>query len=232
MNMSRSRAIWGALLVLAGLFLLLQNLGVLAINAGGWLWALFFGLGGLAFLAVYARDQEHWWSLIPGFILVSLGALLALDSVAPRVADTWGGPLFLGGLSMAFWLIFLTRREHWWAVIPGGILLTLAGVAALGQISTGLETGGLFFLGLAATFGLVYLLPTPEGRMKWALIPASILLVLGLATLLAATAVLPYLWPLALILGGVYLLLRAGRTPKAKATPEKGEKSPQDLGQL
>jgi hypothetical protein len=229
MNMRRSRAIWGALLVLAGLFLLLQNLGVVAISAGGWLWAVFFGLGGLAFLAVYAGNREHWWSLIPGFVLLSIGSLLAMDYVVPRVAATWGGPLFLGGISIAFWLILLTRRENWWAAIPAGILLTLAAVAALGQVSTGMETGGLFFLGLAATFGLVYLLPTPEGRMTWALIPASILLVLGLATLLAATAVLQYLWPLALILLGVYVLLRGGRSSKEKAAPEFVEKSPKDV---
>jgi hypothetical protein len=230
MNRSKSGPIWGALLVLAGLFLLLQNLGVLAVGVGGWLAPILFGAGGLAFLAVYAGNREHWWSLIPGFVLLSIGALISLDQVAPRMAATWGGSLFLGGISVAFWLILLTRRENWWAVIPAGVLTTLATVAGLGQIGTGLETGSLFFLGLAATFGLVYLLPTPEGRMRWALFPAVIMFVLGVVTLLATAAVVQYLWPLALILLGVYLLLRGGRRSKKKTDPEFVEKSPKDLG--
>jgi hypothetical protein len=230
MNRSKWGPIWGALLVLAGLFLLLQNLGVLAIGVGGWLAPILFGAGGLAFLAVYAGNREHWWSLIPGFVLLSIGALISLDQVAPRIASTWGGSLFLGGIGVAFWLILLTRRENWWAVIPAGVLTTLAAVAGLGQIGTGLETGSLFFLGLAATFGLVYLLPTPEGRMRWALFPAVIMFVLGVVTLLATAAVVQYLWPLALILLGVYLLLRGGRRSKKKADPEFAEKSPKDLG--
>jgi hypothetical protein len=54
-------------------------------------------------------------------------------------------------------------------------------------------TGGLFFLGMATTLGLVYLLPGPHGRMSWALIVAAVMLTLGMVTLLANAAVMQYL---------------------------------------
>jgi hypothetical protein len=43
--------------------------------------------------------------------------------------------------------------------------------------------------------------------MKWALIPAAILLAMGLLIVAVATAAI-YIWPIVLILGGCYLLFR------------------------
>jgi len=57
------------------------------------------------------------------------------------------------------------------------------------------------------TFGLVSLAPPPHGRQKWALIPATVLLVIGLLIALASMPFIKYLWPLALILVGLYLIL-------------------------
>ena len=45
--------------------------------------------------------------------------------------------------------------------------------------------------------------------MKWPLIPAGVLLVMGLLMAVAVTELLNYLWPAALILAGGYLLFRA-----------------------
>jgi len=199
---------FGALLVIAGVLLLLQNFSVLTF---GWdlIWSLLFALGGAAFVAVFLKDREQWWAIIPGFTLLGIGGLIGLAAILPESAGAWGGTFFLGAISLAFWVIFALRRENWWAVIPGGVLLTLAVVAGLAEAAGGIATSGLFFLGLAATFGLVYLLPTPEGRMKWAIIPAGILGAMGVLIILAATAVVNYLWPLALILAGLYLVYRS-----------------------
>ncbi len=199
---------FGALLVIAGVLLLLQNFAILTF---GWdlIWALLFALGGVAFVAVFLNDREQWWAIIPGFTLLGLGGLIGLAAILPESAGAWGGTFFLSAISLAFWVIYAIRRENWWAVIPGGVLLTLAVVAGLAEAFGGIATGGLFFLGLAATFGLVYLLPTPEGRMKWALIPAGILGAMGVFIILAATSVINYLWPVALILLGLYLVYRS-----------------------
>jgi hypothetical protein len=112
-------------------------------------------------------------------------------------------------IGLAFWIVYFTNREYWWAVIPGGTLVTLGLVAGATSIWGGVELGGLFFVGLGLTFLLVAVLPTPQGQMKWAYIPAVVLLAMGALIWLAATSLLQYLWPLALIAAGGYLLWRA-----------------------
>ncbi|HEC34487.1 MAG TPA: hypothetical protein ENI37_07210 [Chloroflexi bacterium] len=200
------RVVGGILLIAAGALFLLQNLGVLVVSA--YLWPLLFGAGGVIFLYVFLANRAHWWAVIPGFVLLSLAVLMALDRLAPQIGETWGGTLFLGGIGLGFWAVYFANREQWWAVIPGGVLLTIGLVAGLSSSLEGIEIGRFFFLGLGLTFGLLSFLPTPEGRMKWALIPAVVLLAIGLLITTAATAVLNYLGPAALILAGLYLIIR------------------------
>jgi hypothetical protein len=202
------RVLVGILLVAVGALLLLQTFNILRFV---WevVWAVLFVASGAGFLVVYLGRQEHWWAVIPGMALLGVGGLIALSVFG--LDDGIGGAVFLGALSLAFWLVYLRSRANWWAVIPGGVLATLALVAGLEQILPWAETGGMFFLGLALTFGLVYLLPTPHGRMTWALIPAAVLFVVGLIVVLATSSVLQVLWPAVLILVGGYLVLRALR---------------------
>lgn len=201
------RIVGGILLVVAGVLALLQTLGVL-VGALAIFWAFLFGAGGLVFLYLYLANRDHWWPLIPGLALLSLAAIIALDRFAPQVGEAWGGVLVLGSIGLAFWAIYFTNREHWWAVIPGGVLLTLALVAGVSSFVGEVETGGIFFLGLGLTFGLLSFLPTPQGRMKWTLIPAAVLLAMGLLTTAVAAEMLQYIGPAALILVGLYLALR------------------------
>jgi hypothetical protein len=201
------RGVGGGLLIAVGVLFLLQNLGFLG-GSLALLWALLFAAGGVVFLYVLLTDRANWWAVFPGFALLSLAGTIALDRFVPWVGGNWGGALFLGGIGLAFWVLYFINREHWWAVIPGGVLFTLALVTGLSSVFEGLEVSGVFFLGLGLTFGLLSLVPTPEGRMKWALIPAAVLLVMGLLVTAAATAILDYLWPVALILVGVYVIFR------------------------
>ena len=202
-------ALIGLILVGGGALLLLQSLSVVAF-AWETLWGFLFAVGGLAFLWAFLRDREQWWALIPGFVLLGLGVLIGLQALAPRLAGAWGGPIFLAGISAAFWAVYAARREYWWAVIPAGVLLTLAVVAGLSPDYSELG-GGLFFLGLGGTFGLVYLLPTPEGRMNWALIPAAVLLIFGALLIASEVQIIKYVGPAVLVLAGVYLVYRAFR---------------------
>ena len=199
------------LLIVVGILLLLQNFGIL-VGVVALIWSLIFGVGGLIFLYMFLTDRTQWWAIIPGFTLLGLAALITLDQFLPRVGDALGGTLFLGGIGLAFWVIYFLNREHWWAVIPGGVMFTVALIAGLDAVFEGAETGGGLFLGLGLTFGLLSLLPTPQGRMRWALIPAAVLLVMGLLITAAATGILEYLWPAALIVVGLYLLFRMFRS--------------------
>jgi hypothetical protein len=169
----------GLLLLGAGFLFLLLNLGLLG-QAEAAVWAAAFAAGGAAFLAVFWRDRAHWWALIPGFVLLSIGTLIGLNAFVPSFNEAWGGALVLGGISLSFWMIYLTDRARWWAVIPGGVLLSVAAIVLLSAQLPGQELGWVIFLGLALTFGLVYLLPAGEGRNHWAIYPAAVLLVMAL----------------------------------------------------
>jgi hypothetical protein len=203
----------GLVLIGAGLLFLLQNLGVLG-PVQGLIWALLFAVGGGAFLMAFARVPARWWALIPGSALLSLGVLIGSQEVAPALAGPWGGTLFLGGIGLGFGAIYLAGRERWWALIPGGTLLTLAAVAGLSENFKGADLGWVFFLGLALTFGLIAIVPAPQGRMRWALFPAGVLLLLALAGF--SGGALEVTWPVVMILGGVYLAYRALRAPQRR----------------
>lgn len=222
MKSSQSRLLVGLLLVASGALFLLQNLNIIRLPDLGELFlAAFFGLGALAFLAVYITNRAHWWALIPGSALAGIAGILFLEWLSPALEAAIGGPLFLGAMAVGFLLIYLTERQQWWTLMPGGIMLTLAVVAGVDSLFGGNVGGVLFFVGLAATFGLVSIVPTEHGRQRWALIPAGVSLVLALITAASMLTFVDYIWPLALILLGAYLLFRPRRASLAAASPDK-----------
>ncbi len=197
------RVIVGILLLVFGGLFLLQSFDVLP--GGNWFWAVPFGLGGLAFILVLLRSRQNWWAAIPGVVLLALGALIALGEFAPKFADSYGGTLFLGGIGLAFWIVYLLNVRFWWALIPAGVMTTLAAVATFEEVGS-FEGGAVFFLGLALTFGLLAVLPTGGARMKWPWIPALVLLVMGALLSIGAENMMVYIFPAALILAGFYLV--------------------------
>jgi hypothetical protein len=208
MKSTQWRIVVGALLVVAGVLLMLQTLGIVRFV---WelAWSVVFAAGGAFFLWMYLERRSQWWAVIPGMALLGIGALIGSSIVG--LDDLLGGSIFLGALSVAFWLVYVRTRENWWAVIPAGVLLTLAVVAGVDQVLPRAEPAGLFFMGLALTFALVYLLPTSGGQMTWALIPAGVLFVIGVIVVMATSSVLGFVWPAALILVGIFLVYRAVR---------------------
>lgn len=212
--MKRSRTkilvpvVGGILLIAAGVIFLLNNFEIIDLN---WemLMGPLFAIGGLVFILVYIFNPKEWWSLIPGFVLMGIGLIIFMGQIMETAADNWSGVIFLGFLGLAFLIIYITHRNQWWAIIPGGVLLTLAGVTLIPDEST--LTGVIFFLGLALTFGLLYLLPKPEGRLRWALYPAGILLAIGVLVLLGATDVMDFVLPLVLLILGGFFIIRALR---------------------
>lgn len=199
----------GLALIVAGLFFLLLNLGLLG-PMQSLVWAIFFAAGGIVCLAGFIIERRRWWMLIPGCTLLGLGALVGAGELAPRFADAWGGTLFLGAISLGFWLIALTAHERWWAIIPGGLLTTLAVVAGAAPQVEGNGAGAVLFLGMALTFGLVGILPGGQQR-RWAFIPAAILGLMGLVLFASLENLLALIWPAALILGGALIVFRALR---------------------
>lgn len=208
MNRTRGAQVWGLLLILAGGLLLLGTLGILG-QLMPYIWALLFAVAGLGFLYVFISRRGNWWAAIPGMALLGIGGVILVNEAAPRWGAAWSGSLFLAALALAFWVVYLEERGNWWALIPAGVLTTLALVAGLSTTLPGLETGGILFLGLGLTFLILSVVRTPEGRLTWALIPAAVLLVMGILLVAQAMRAFAYVWPIALMVAGAYLLFRA-----------------------
>lgn len=199
-----------AVLIGLGLLFLLQNLGVLG-GVAGLIWMLAFAVGGLVFLVAFARNRANWWAAIPAGALLGIAGLIGANEFLPGGSGTWGGALFLGALSLSFWVVYLTDYARWWAVIPAGVLLTLAAVAGLTDNIAGVELGWVFFLGLALTFGLLAVIPAPGAHLRWALVPAGAMLAIAVIVLSTSAPMLNLLWPIALILAGLFMALRGLR---------------------
>lgn len=210
MSDSRWRLIGGIGLILAGLLALVSLW--FEVRLAGLFWGLLLTLGGLAFLGVMLSRREAWWAAFPAFPLLGVGALVLLGSLAPQATRYLGGVLVLGSIGVGFLVVYLQRREFWWAIIPAGTLFTLAVVSMADAVLPANSGGWIFFAGLGLTFLALYLLPGPGGtRMTWPLYPAAILLVFAALLFVGATALGRYLWPLALILIGLFLVYRALR---------------------
>lgn len=194
------RIILGAALILLGILMLLERIGLFH-GASNIFWGVVFLAGGAYFLYRFANNMSgEWWSAIPGFTLLGLAA----DSLLPRILGNWGGLFFLGFLGLGFIAVYFSDRQRWWALIPGGVLLTLGFVSVLSDVYGGRETGGFFFLGLGLTFLLVAILTS----MQWAYIPGVILLVMGALLGTPFVGTLNFIWPAALIFGGLVLIFQ------------------------
>ncbi len=195
------RILIGAALILGGILMLLDKMGILK-GATDFFWAGLLAIGAGIFLFWFLSDRSKWWAAIPGFTLAGMAAsTLLLDRIG------WGGLAFLGGIGVGFWAVYFRQPAQWWAIIPGGVLLTLGFTSALTEAFNIVETGGVFFVGLGITFLLVALL----AKMKWAFIPAAILLLLGFFLGTPFVGVLEYAWIGLLLIAGIVLVASAVR---------------------
>ncbi|MFP4343264.1 MAG: hypothetical protein ACLFU8_01095 [Anaerolineales bacterium] len=153
-------------------------------------------------------------NLVGGLLLILVGALL----LAARFTDSdilgLAIPLLLG-LGFLAWA--LTARSVG-LLIPGGILTGIGtGALLIESIGANLSEsgeGGLFLVAFAGGWGLISLLAALvlKTEMWWPLIPAAIIGAVGGALLIGGTALkvlelVNDLWPLGLIIIGLYLLL-------------------------
>jgi len=208
MKILSSRLLWGLLLVVGGILLLLDTFGVF--KGSALFWTIVSAAAGVLFLSFYVTNRPHWWALLPGVIFLTLALTIGLEAFLPGFSDTsLAGPIILGGIGLSFLLVYIAERANWWAIIPAGVMATLAIVAVLDATTSGAATGGVFFLGLGITFALVAVLPSGDVQMRWPWIPAGVLGLMGILILLAAENLINYIWPSVLILAGLFMVGRA-----------------------
>ena len=119
--------------------------------------------------------------------------------------------MFLGSIAVSFIAILVLRPTYWWAVIPAGVLTTIAVIAGI-RGDYGVLRGGLFFLGVGGTFAAVGLMPVGKDQ-KWPWIPAAICFVLGTLLIIGSGAlvnsIFGWVWAVAFLGVGVYLVVRS-----------------------
>lgn len=159
---------------------------------------------------------------VSGLILVALGLVLLAGQIIPFNLSESLGLLVVPALGALF-LVWGILTRNGGLMIPGGILsgigwgaYAIEGPFAIWQ---GDSEGGVFLIFLGLGFGLITLVTAvfADKTHWWALIPGSIIAFVGASilfggALLTALIWVGKLWPLALILLGISILLNANRT--------------------
>jgi hypothetical protein len=173
---------------------------------------LFIGLAIPFVVACLVDRQQNYWAVIPAAIF----SLLTVTTIIGEQAGEFFAALMVLVVAAPFFIVYFTQPKQWWAIIPAGILGSIGVTALIGAFvpafdGSGLR-GALFFLGLAATFGLLYL-RRGASSTEWAIVPALVFCGIALLTLVGSIGLNGV--PLVLIAVGVIVLassLRSRRT--------------------
>lgn len=136
-NARRGGYVGGGILILVGLFSLLNN--IISINIGIW---FLVGLGLIFILAGLASQKRGL--LIPGGIVSGVGAGVLMMEQGPwHLSEPANAGLFLITFAFGWALITLlsllvpdengNRTLMWWPLIPGGIMGTIGGLLFSGE---------------------------------------------------------------------------------------------------
>ena len=211
--MDRERNWWALIPGGVMTFLALTTLLVDRTARDEWVGSLFLFMVALSFLFVYLQRRTRIWALIVAYSVGVLGFAPLLASFG-RNADYFGA-LFLFAIALPFFAVYFRSVANWWAIIPAGALTTLAIIAALsiaGIVPFPWENAlmtALLMAGLAVTFAVLWL----RHDKQWAKIVTIILAALVVASLFLVNYS-EILWPVAIIVGGLYLFYTALR-PRA-----------------
>jgi hypothetical protein len=129
----RDPMVIGVILIAVGAIALIGQLVPLPASLGSWIVLAI----GLAFLGA-AVATRRYGLLVPGGIMTGLGAgIVASEALAFATDEATGGVITLGlGLGfVSIWVIgILLRAEpnHWWPLVPGGILTAVGGALVIG----------------------------------------------------------------------------------------------------
>lgn len=184
-----------------------------AIN-GDFLGAIFMAAVALPFWVAFFLDKNNWWAIIPAGVISTITLIILLS--ATRMDGDLIGGIFMLGLGLVFIVIYLLNREHWWALIPGGVIATIGFTALTSGLSLSPALSdrippAVFFGGLSLTFAVLWFFREKHDT-GWGRYPAIPLAFLALIYLIAGTD-FDVFWPLIMIGGGIYILLRTQKQP-------------------
>lgn len=202
----------GLVLIIIGGFLILQNLNIVTGEISNILWGILLGGIGVFFLTRYFARRTNWGWLIPGITLLGIG-LANIVELIPGLGDSYSDFIILSSIGLSFVFIYFNDRLHWWALVPGGLLISL-GISSLFEALaiSPVNSESILFLGLGITFLILFLLPMPYGRLKWALLPAIVLIGLGTVVAIGENIEIGgFIGPAIILIFGVLVLVNTIR---------------------
>lgn len=207
------RTIFGVVLILAGFLLLAQRLGYIGGQWDDAIRALVFGVGTIYFASIFIGNRSRWWAALLAFIFLSFTASQFIEVFFPAIPGYFASISILLFMGLGFFAIYFANKEMWWALIPGGVMLSLAAVTSVEEIFPQLpfDAAGLLFIGLGLTFLTLYFLRVPGTRLFWAIYPAVSLLVFGLFVAFEGEEIWNVVWPALIVLLGIYFIFGALR---------------------
>ncbi len=161
--------------------------------------------------------------ILPGLLLVTVGVIMLVANMLPTA-----GTAIPAAIGAVFLVAYVLTRNYGF-LVPGCILSGLGIGIIVESAGAAGGNGAAVILGLSGGFLLIMVVtliqqPGTEAGW-WPLIPGSILGVIGLAQLMDSTHIIAQVgrwWPLALVVAGVWVLLRSRHAPD----PEPGRKEP------
>jgi hypothetical protein len=180
----------------------------------------------LCFSVIVAWSKKNQWAIIPAGIFATIGLGISQEILIPENEAT--GLILMFLFAATFTAFAILSKKNWWAIIPAGFFASIGLVSALdtlipheeypriqGMLIWGFYTWVLF-LGLAATFGVLWLLrktlPT-----SWSIYPAVGFLAMAVLFIVEGERFSEYWLETTLLVFGVTLLLAVltGKRPAA-----------------
>jgi len=78
----------------------------------------------LPFLVVYLLNRAQWWSLIPAYVLLSIGVMIPLEELGV-LSDFLVPAYVMFVIAIPFFVVYIRNPKQWWPLIPGGIMTTI-----------------------------------------------------------------------------------------------------------
>lgn len=182
------------LLIAAGVMgLFARTAGLSPVPAAAWV-AVAWGATGVLWARTESTSRR---ALGTGLLAIAaLSGAGALVGVVPT-----------GLVSAAFLGVWWRRPRRSWPLLVGGLTASVTVTAVAGTVATAWNPAPLFFLGFAATFAALYLLPEAlGGGRRWAAVPAVVFTLLTVVTNDPSRSLPDWLLPAALIIGGLAML--------------------------